>query len=235
MPVGNMILIVEDDAEVAATLREQLALEGFYCENAADGPSALSSLKLFVPDLILLDRVLPGMAGDDVLRKLRSDPRTRDIPVIMLTGKADEADQLVGLALGADDYILKPFSPKVLVARISTQLRRIEQQEENHSTPTARSITLDRRQAQVIVDRTTVPLTTMEYKLLAALIAARGHILGHEQLGTMLWGQSAPPANVLDGQVEGLRRKMGSAGGYIQAVPDHGYAFWEPYGRQPPA
>jgi DNA-binding response OmpR family regulator len=236
MPGGDLILIVEDDPEVASVLRKRLELEGFCCERAENGEQALDSIRAHRPKLVLLDRVLPGLPGDEVIRRLKSDPRTQSIPVIMLTGKADESDELVGLALGADDYVAKPFSPKVLVARIGVLLRRQNASEQDNDRMPSNSIMLDRTQPRVYVDQTPVQLTAIEYKILAALIAARGHILARHQLVTMVYGKKLPSDDrVIEGQVDELRRKMGSAGGYIQSVSDHGYAFCTPPGQRPPA
>ena len=237
MAAGQIILIVEDDDEVAAMLQAHLEQEGYYCERAASGERALAAVRDHTPHLILLDRGLPGMKGDEVLRRLKSDPRTRSMPVIMLTGKAEESDELVGLALGADDYVSKPFSPKILLARIAAHLRRQESLDQRDEVLAAKSVTLDRRQPQVFVDKTPVPLTATEYKILASLIAACGHVLDRQQLVSVIYGKSPPPSDEcnIDGHVEGLRRKMGPAAGYIQIIPDGGYAFCVPAGERPPA
>lgn len=217
-------------------LRKRLEQEGYCCEQIADGDRALESVRTHRPKLVLLDRGLPGLPGDEVIRRLRADPRTHSIPVIMLTGKTEESDELVGLALGADDYVAKPFSPKVLLARIGVLLRRQNASEQENDRLPSNSIMLDRTQPRVYVDQTPVSLTAVEYKILAALIAAHGHVLERRQLITMVYGQK-PPSNerVIEGQVGELRRKMGSAGGYIQDVADRGYAFCAPPGQRPPA
>jgi len=236
MSAGQFILVVEDDAGVADVLQKHLEREGYYCQVVISGEKALASIREHAPSLILLDRVLPGMTGDEVVRRLKADPRTRAIPVIMLTGKAEESDELVGLALGADDYIAKPFSTKLLLARIAAQLRRQEVLEQHGEAPATATIMLDRRQPQVYVDKTPVKLTTTEYKILATLIAARGHVLACDQLQSVVYGKQPPPSECsIAGHVEGLRRKMGPAAGYIQAVADEGYAFCGPMGERPPA
>ena len=236
MSNGYFILIVEDDDAVAEMLREYLQREGYVCERAAQGDQVLDLVRSCPPDLILLDRVLPGMTGDEVIQRLRSDPRSQAIPVIMLTGKSAESDELVGLALGADDYIAKPFAPKLLLARIAVHLRRRNAAERQDERLPISSIALDRSQPQVFVDKTPVQLTVTEYKILATLIAARGHVLDRRQLISMVFGKKAPSdERALEGQVEGLRRKMGAAAGYIQVVADEGYAFCGPIGQRPPA
>jgi two-component system phosphate regulon response regulator PhoB len=177
--------------------------------------------------------VLPGLTGDEVVARLKSDPRTRSIPVIMLTGKGDESDELVGLALGADDYISKPFSLKVLLARVVAQLRRQTTIDDQDDPFAVKSITLDRSRPQVYVDKTPVALTSTEYKILATLIAAGGHVLGRVQLGSMVYDDKVPPdKRNIDHDVADLRRKMGPAAFCIHAVSDCGYAFCPPPSRR---
>ncbi len=226
------ILLVEDDASVAQMLRQHLEAEGYFVHLVSDGSHALRMARQLEPDLILLDRVLPGASGDEILRRLRADPRTEHVPVIMLTGKGEESDELVGLALGADDYISKPFSPKRLLARIAARLRRSAAALDE--TPSPQSITLDRKHPRVLLDNTAVQLTAAEYRILATLIAARGHILRREQLAAAVYGKDRPPdESVLEEDVATLRRKMGAAARYIQAIAANGFAFCDP-GMQPP-
>ncbi len=229
MPTGNSILIVEDDPAVANILQKQLQHEGYFCECVNNGDKALTSVRRHAPDLVLLDRVLPGLTGDEVVRRLKSDPRTQSIPVIMLTGKCDESDELVGLALGADDYVSKPFSFKVLLARIVAQLRRQANIEHRDEVADVKSVALDRRSPQVYVNKMPVLLSPTEYKILATLIAAQGRVLGRDQLVTIVYGDKVQPGTFnIDGEVEGLRRKMGPASICIHAVSDYGYAFCPP-------
>jgi two-component system phosphate regulon response regulator PhoB len=236
MPAGSSILIVEDETAVASILQKQLQQEGYYCECVADGEKALASVRRHAPDLVLLDRVLPGLTGDEVVRRLKSDPRTQSIPVIMLTGKGDESDELVGLALGADDYVSKPFSFKVLLARIVAQLRRQANIEHRDEIASVESVALDRRSPQVYVNKMPVQLSPTEYKILATLIAAQGRVLDRVQLITIVYGDHVSPGERnIDGEVEGLRRKMGPASVCIHAVSDYGYAFCPPPREPAPA
>jgi two-component system phosphate regulon response regulator PhoB len=229
MPTGNSILLVEDETAVANILRKQLQHEGYFCEWVTDGEKALLSVRRHAPDLVLLDRVLPGMTGDEVVRRIKSDPRTQAIPVIMLTGKGEESDELVGLALGADDYVSKPFSFKVLLARIVAQLRRQASIEQRDEVADVKSVALDRRSPQVYVNKMAVQLSPTEYKILATLIAAQGRVLAREQLLTIVFGDKVQPGTFnIDGEVETLRRKMGPASVCIHAVSDYGYAFCPP-------
>jgi DNA-binding response OmpR family regulator len=236
MRAGRTILVVEDSVEVADTLRELLEREGYGYEHATDGRQALAAVRRRPPDLILLDRVLPQLSGDEVARRLRADARGRSIPIIMLTGKSDESDQLVGFALGVDDYMSKPFSPKVLLARVAARLRDRSSAEEETEPVAIRSVELDRRHPRVFVNKAAIPLTTGEYRLLAALIAAGGHVLHHSQLAAMVYGKSTQPdARSLEREVGGLRRKMGGAGGCIQVIGEGRYAFCSPQPPRPSA
>lgn len=238
MPAGMRILIVDDDADVSEMLRNHLEREGYVCQHVNDGHDAMTAVRRDAPDLILLDRVLPGLTGDEVAQRLKADPRTRAIPIIMLTGKDEESDTLVGFALGADDYVNKPFSVKVLLARITAQLRRRAALEQEHEAlaPPPRSVILDRGQARVFVDRTPIPLTAAEYRILATLMAAGGHVLHWQQLAAVVYGKESPPdEHTLEGHVGGLRRKMGPAAACIQMVADGEYAFCPPGGEQAPA
>ncbi|MGD8452004.1 MAG: response regulator [Phycisphaerae bacterium] len=236
MSTRRFILVVEDDDGVARVIEQHLENEGYWCERVGNGESALQEVRMHTPDLILLDRVLPGISGDDVLRQLRSDPRTQNIPVIMLTGKAEESDELVGLALGADDYVSKPFSGRLLLARIEANLRRRERAEEVEEEPLPRMVELDRTQPRVLVDGIPVSLTSTEYKILATLMAAQGQVFGQQQLAALVFGKERrPPEDALEGPIGVLRRKMGPAGGCIQAVPNAGYAFFAPMHGRPHA
>jgi two-component system, OmpR family, phosphate regulon response regulator PhoB len=228
MPVGKNILIVEDQPEVAAVLCAYFEKEGFYCQRASDGEEALARVRERAPDIVLLDRMLPRLSGDEVARRLKADARTRTIPIIMLTGKADETDQIVGFALGADDYLAKPFSPRVLHARVLAHLRYRQALEPREETAVA-NVTLDRHQPRVFVDKTAVALTATEYKILATLMAARGHVLDGERLGNVVFGTTGPDEmQRLAGQVGGLQRKMGAAGSCIHVLADGDYAWCPP-------
>lgn len=225
------ILIVEDQSEVAGVLQKCLEREGFRCEHAADGEEALARVGRHQPDLVLLDRVLPRLSGDDVVRRLKADPRTRTIPVIMLTAKSDETDEVVGFALGADDYLPKPFSPRVLLARVQARLRSREMLDSLHAAAPVSSVLLDRERPRVFIDKTAVALTPTEYRILATLMAARGHVLRSELLVTLVFGSNSPDEQErLAGQVSGLQRKMGPAAACIQVVASNEYAFCAPPG-----
>ena len=228
------ILIVEDNVEVATALRRCLEAEGYICEGVSDGEEALAAARHDPPDLILLDRGLPRVPGDEVARQLRADPRCRATPVIMVTGKDDEADELVGFAVGADDYISKPFSLRVLVARVSAQLRRSARVEHPATSVPTAIVKLDKRYERAFVDRTPVALTGTEYKLLSTLIASGAVVLGAAQLATMVFGHAREPALAhLDAEIANLQRKLGPGGACIQRLPDGRYAFCHPGEERP--
>ncbi len=236
MRIAKTILIVEDNPEVANALVHHLEREGYICERATDGDEALASVRRHPPDLVLLDRGLPGVPGDEVARQLRADPRCATTPVIMVTGKAEEADQLVGFAVGADDYISKPFSPKLLLARVEAQLRKKERAEAAHPSVPAAVIKLDRSQPRAFVDRTPILLSTDEYKILATLIAAGSTVLEEHRLAAMVYAPGqANPTERLASDIEGLRDKLGPGGGCIQCVRPGMYAFCHPRDTQTPA
>lgn len=229
MATGKLIVIVEDDDQVAGVLRAQFEREGYRCELASDGERGLTLVRGHKPDLVLMDRVLPGMNGDEVTRRLKSDPRTQTIPIIMLTGKGDESDELVGFALGADDYVSKPFSAKRLLARVAARLRQTEIVEQGSDELPEAPILLDRSQPRVFIGQTAVALSPTEWRILAALMAAAGHVLRKEQLLSMIYGKDVPAttADVAD-EVSSLRRKMGAASACIQSPAPDQYAFCPP-------
>lgn len=231
MSKGKTILVVEDEADLANVLSYHLKREGYDCQLAADGQEALSAVQRRTPDLIVLDRMLPRVSGDDVAMRLKSDPRTANVPVVMLTAKAEETDELVGFALGADDYIRKPFSVKLLLARISAVLKRREAASESSEVLSVGPITLDRGRHDVSVDGESIVVTATEFRLLAALMGARGRVLTREQLIDAVLGFGvAVTHRTIDVHVAALRKKLGSGAMWIHTIRGVGYAF-----RSPPA
>lgn len=229
MSQRKSILIVEDEADLAEVLCYHLEREGYACRQAPDGALALAEVRRQVPDLIVLDRMLPKASGDEVVVRLKRDPQTASIPVIMLTAKAEETDELVGFALGADDYVTKPFSPKLLLARIAAVLRRREAATGEAEVLSAGPITLDRSRHEVTVSGSPVALTATEFRVLAALMAARGRVLDRTQLIDTVLGSGVAVTNrTIDVHIAALRKKLGSAAGWIQTVRGVGYTFREP-------
>lgn len=222
------ILIVEDEADLAELIRHNLEHEGYTCRMVSNGGSALAEAVAHPPDLILLDRMLPGMSGDEFITHLKRDNRVASIPVIMLTAKAEEADQLVGLSLGADDYITKPFSMKLLLARVAAMFRRVEIASTDQEVVTRGPVSLDSSRHEVTVAGSQVALTATEFRLLRTLMAANGRVLTRARLIETTMGVGvAVTDRTIDVHVASLRKKLGKAARWLQTIRGVGYAFRE--------
>jgi phosphate regulon transcriptional regulator PhoB len=221
------ILIVDDEKNIVTALRYNLEREGYEALVASDGARALVSARKEMPDLILLDWMLPELDGLEVCRRLRQDERTRRIPVILLTVKSEETDKILGLEIGADDYVTKPFSQRELLARIKAVLRRAQPE------PPAERFRLDDLQVDwgrhlVSVAGKPVELTHKEFHLLKALIEARGRVLSREALLDKVWGYDRAiqiETRTVDLHVSQLRRKLASAAHRIITLKNVGYRF----------
>jgi two-component system phosphate regulon response regulator PhoB len=220
------IVIVEDERDMADLVATRLRREGHKVDVAHDGAEGLERILSQPPDLVLLDIMLPGMSGTDVARALRDDPRTAGLPIIMLTAKSEESDIVVGLKFGADDYVTKPFSMSVLVARVDALLRRAA------SSPTSPAkgvlkvgpLLIDQQRYTVEVNGEPVALTLTEFKLLAALAAAKGRVLPGNRLMDEAIGLDAVVTDrTIDVHMTALRRKLGQARECIQTVRGVGY------------
>jgi two-component system phosphate regulon response regulator PhoB len=223
------ILVVEDESDLASTLCYQLERAGFRCRIAPDGHSAIAQVQQQLPDLVILDRMLPGISGDQVAMRLRSDARTARIPIIMLTARAEETDELIGFALGADDYVRKPFSMKLLLARIEALLRRQEGLSSSADVLHVGPIVLDRERHEVTVEGRPVTLTVTEFRLLSALLLARGRVLSRDQLIDAALGTTAVVTErTIDVHVSALRKKLGEAGRWVRTIRGVGYALRAP-------
>lgn len=229
MPARRTILIVEDEKDLAELLRYNLERDNYSCACAMDGPSALVQLRQAKPDLIVLDRMLPGMSGDEVIAEVKRDPRTSSIPILMLTAKVEESDELVGFALGADDYVTKPFSMKLLLARISAILRRQRGREPDSQVLNSGPIRLDASRHEVTVGDSPVGVTATEFRLLRTLMSANGRVLSRNQLIDAVLGPSvAVTDRTIDVHITALRKKLGDTASWIQTVRGVGYTFREP-------
>jgi two-component system phosphate regulon response regulator PhoB len=184
------VLIVEDESDLAELLRYNLEREGYAARSLSDGRLALADIKRQPPDLVILDRMLPGVSGDEIIAQLKREPRTAGVPVIMLTAKAEESDELVGFALGADDYVTKPFSMKLLLARITALFRRAEPAESASDVYTIGPVHLDVSRHEVLVHGAPVVLTATEFRLLRTLIAGGGRVLTRAQIIDNVLGTS---------------------------------------------
>jgi len=221
-----MVLVVEDEADLAEVIRYNLEREGYRCRCVADGSVALAELRREPPDLMVLDRMLPGLSGDEVMARLRREPATAGIPVLMLTAKAEESDELVGFALGADDYVTKPFSMRLLLARVEALLRRADASAGGADVLTTGPITLDRSRRELKVDDESVTLTSTEFGILWELMAARGRVLSRERLIDGVLGTCAVVTDrTIDVHVAALRKKLGNASALIQTVRGVGYTL----------
>jgi len=228
-PKGKLVLVVEDESDLADMLKLNIEREGYSCRCATSGDAALRLAGEHHPDLVIVDRMLPGLSGDEVVLRLKREPATAGLPVIMLTAKAEETDQLVGFALGADDYVTKPFSMKVLVARINAHLRRAEQAEADPDVLSGGPIRLFPSRHEVTVDGREVVLTATEFKLLRVLMAARGRVLDRSRLIDKVFGTGfAVTDRTIDVHMTALRKKLGGGAGWLQTVRGVGYTFRPP-------
>jgi two-component system phosphate regulon response regulator PhoB len=224
------VLLVEDERDLLALLKYNLDREGYQVRTAETGEEALRQAREDPPDLILLDLMLPAMDGLEVCRTLRSREATAQVPVIMLTAKGEESDIVRGLEMGADDYITKPFSPRVLLARIAAVLRRAELAEDDtprrvHEAGRVR-IDLDRHEA--FADDQSVDLTATEFKLLTLLVSKPGRVFTRQQIIESIHeGFAAVTDRSVDVQVVALRRKLGGVGKNIETIRGVGYRFRE--------
>ena len=219
------ILVVEDEPDIRNLIVLHLAREGFRCRTAKSGAEALREARATKPDLVILDLMLPEIDGLEVCRRLRGDSATAAMPIIMLTAKADEVDRVVGLEMGADDYVVKPFSPKELIARVRAVLRRARAVAEPRVLRSG-AITVDPMRHQVEVAGAGVVLTPKEFDLLQALVEAAGRALSREHLLERVWGYSRSSeieSRTVDVHVRRLRAKLGDAGRSITTLKGVGY------------
>ena len=222
---GRKILIIEDESDVADLLTLNLRKAGFRTSTAADGTSGLQKARDDRPDFIVLDLMLPKLSGLEVCKILKSDTATSQIPILMLTAKAEEIDRIVGLEFGADDYVTKPFSPREIVLRIRAILRRAERADESLN---AGPISIDPARHQVRVSGKQVQLTSLEFKLLRTLMQRRGRVQDRDRLLNEVWGyQSVIDTRTVDTHVRRLREKLGKAGDAIETVRGFGYRLRE--------
>jgi len=224
------ILIVEDERDIADLLRYNLQEAGFKTDYVRNGADALQRAIEKTPDLILLDLMLPEVDGMIVCRLLKNDPRTKNIPIVMVTAKTEEKDRVAGLELGADDYIIKPFSPREVVLRVSAVLRRIQlgKQTENTKRIETHGVTIDLDKHQVLTESGPIDLTATEFKLITLFAQAPGRVFTRDILMDVIWGQDYYGIDrTVDTHVSRLRRKLGEFGKHIETVHGVGYRFKE--------
>jgi two-component system phosphate regulon response regulator PhoB len=230
---GERILVVDDEADIVALVAYHLAKSGYRVTTAGSGPEALDAAHRERPALIVLDLMLPGMSGYEVLEQLRSSDSTADIAVLMLTARREEADRIQGLSLGADDYLTKPFSPQELVLRVGAILRRVgANSASNGDRIKLGPLEIDCAAHIVQVDGQPVELTPTEFKLLLTLAERRGRVQGRALLLQTVW-EAAPDiqTRTVDMHVQRLRAKLGVAGDLIETVRGFGYRVRAPQSR----
>ena len=224
------ILVVDDEEDILELVRHNLAREGFEIRCADTGEKALRTLKTDPVDLIVLDLMLPGINGFDVAKQIKDDPRIQHIPIVMLTAKGSETDVVTGLELGAEDYITKPFSPRILLARIQTVLRRraTDGSEDEGGRIDRGKLSIDVRKHELLVEGRKIDLTYTEFEVLTLLASRPGWAFSRSQIVDKVRGYNYSVTDrSVDVQIVGLRRKLGSCGHYIETVRGVGYRFRE--------
>tara|TARA_B100001146_G_C16039604_1_gene373020 strand:+ start:17 stop:703 length:687 start_codon:yes stop_codon:yes gene_type:complete len=226
----SKVLIVEDDPDIIDILSYNLKQADLKVTSVPDGSSALAEVKRRLPDLILLDLMLPKVDGLEVCRLLKSDPETKNVPIIMITAKGEEVDRIVGLELGADDYIIKPFSPREVVLRVRSVLKRsvADFQKEITAKIEANGVIIDIDRRQVNYKGTSINLTATEFDLLSILAKTPGRVFTRNLLMDLVWGQDYYGVDrTVDTHMSRLRRKLGGGGKNLQTVHGIGYRFKE--------
>jgi two-component system phosphate regulon response regulator PhoB len=221
------ILVVDDEPDITALVAYHLARAGFRVSTAHNGSDALKAARDERPDMIILDLMLPGVSGHDVLAELRRREETRDVGVILLTARREEPDRIRGLTLGADDYLTKPFSPQELSLRVRNVLRRLAAPPvAAAATITAGPVSIDRSAHRACVNGHDLELTATEYKLLLTLVERRGRVQTRPQLLESVWdAQPDIQTRTVDMHVQRLRTKLGESGRLIETVRGFGYRF----------
>ena len=225
--MSHRILVVDDEPDITALVAYHLAKAGYRVSTAANGPDALRAAREERPDVVILDIMLPTVSGYDVLGEMRRREETREVGVILLTARREEADRIKGLSLGADDYITKPFSPQELTLRVQALLRRLGSPAITAgSTITAGNIAIDRSSHRVTVGGVELELTATEFKLLLTLVERRGRVQSRPQLLETVWeAQPDIQTRTVDMHVQRLRTKLGESGSMIETVRGFGYRF----------
>lgn len=223
------ILVVEDEEDILELVKYNLAKEGYRVSSAASGEVGLKAARSSLPDLIVLDLMLPGIDGLEVCKILKNDSKTQHIPVIMLTAKSEDSDIITGLEIGADDYLAKPFTPKILIARVRTVLRRkAKANVKETATVRVHDIVVDPGRHEVTVAGNPVDLTLTEFLILHLLARHPGWVFSRYQIINGIRGEETIVTDrAVDVQIVGLRRKLGDAGKYVETVRGVGYKLSE--------
>ncbi len=222
------ILVIEDEIDILEVLIYNLEADGFRCYKALDGEAGLALAREKNPDLVLLDLMLPGLSGTEVCRRLKQDALTRDIPVIMVTAKGEETDAVLGLGLGADDYITKPFRPRELMARVAAVIRRTgtKVKTAGEERVEVNGVLIDPIRHEVFVEDHDVVLTATEFKILQLLASQPGRVFTREQITTKVLGQPMHPTDRnIDVHIKSIRKKLEDRRDVIETVRGVGYRF----------
>ena len=222
------VLIVDDEADIRELLKYNLEQEGYGTVLAGDGDSALKAFHEGSIDLVLLDLMLPGLSGLDLCKQLKRDQKTETIPIIMITAKSSETDVIVGLELGADDYITKPFSPKEVVARVKAIFRRIDEKkpQDISSELAFDHLKMDLSRHEVLVEGREAKLTSTEFKILRCLLSRPGHVFSRDELIDFALGRDISVVDrTIDVHITNLRKKIGTYGAHIESIRSVGYRF----------
>jgi two-component system phosphate regulon response regulator PhoB len=222
-----MVLVIEDEVDLASTLEYNLKSEGYQSRIAHTGKQGLDAAALDpLPDVIVLDLMLPDLPGTEVCRRLRENDRTRDIPILMCTAKGSEIDRVVGFEVGADDYIVKPFSVRELMLRIRAILRRAQRTDAEPEVVRFGRLKVDREAHRAWVDDKEIALTALEFRLLYAFLSRKGRVQTRDALLSDVWGIDAEvTTRTVDTHVKRLREKLGEAGDYVETLRGVGYRF----------
>ena len=221
----NTVLVVEDEMDVREALSESLRLEGFVVEAVSDGEQALKVIPDLRPNVILMDYRLPGVSGVDVVRSIRQHNEFNSIPIIMVTGLDGEDEKVAALELGADDYMVKPFSPKELSARIRAVLRRVTQNDKSEKVLELEGLSIDLKAHRVLLMGTEVHLTLTEYRILVELVRVHGQVLSRDQLRETALGNLNVTDRTIDVHMASLRKKLSPLANSFQTVRGVGYRF----------
>jgi two-component system phosphate regulon response regulator PhoB len=226
--MGERVLIVDDEPDLLELARFHLEQAGFEVETAPDGRVGLEAIRRRRPGLVVLDWMLPDLPGTEVCRRLRADPALRDLPVLLLTAKAEEIDRVVGFEIGADDYVTKPFSPRELVLRVQAILRRAAGERSMGGILESGVLRLDAERHRCAVEGRELQLTAKEFGLLEALMSRPGRVLSRQRLLDEVWGSDiSVTERTIDTHMKRLREKLGAAGDQIETVRGVGYRFAE--------
>ncbi|MEC7809163.1 MAG: response regulator [Pseudomonadota bacterium] len=224
--MSQKIYIVEDEPDIRETLKYNFSNEGFEVFTAPDGEEALSNIKKVLPDVLILDLMLPGVSGLDVCKSIRADDDIRDMSIIMLTAKGEEIDRVIGFELGADDYVTKPFSVRELILRVKVLLKKQRESLVENKLVTFGPIRIDLDAHELKINDKEIVLTALEFKLLQHLVKRKGRVQTREQLLGDVWGYSAEvTTRTVDTHIKRLREKLGNTSDYIQTIRGVGYRF----------